>query len=74
MYKAEFKYNNLKDKLKLNGNYKVEGPILALKSEIEKLKATFTKTNYFGPGKAGNRSRGIPYWKKTPLKDEKLYK
>ena len=42
--KAEIDYNEIKDKLKLKVNSMVEYPILALKSEIEELKAATEAT------------------------------
>ena len=76
MDKAEVKYNEIKDNLKFKEKYKVEDPIIALKYEIDELKAAaiFTKTKYVVPGKVGERSRDITNWTKTPPKNEKLYK
>ena len=49
--KVEIKYNELKDKTNFKGNSTVEDPILALKAEIQELKAaaTATKATYVVP-------------------------
>ena len=76
MDKAEVKYNNIKDKIKFKGNSKLEDPILALKAEIEELKAasTVTKKKYVVPGKGGGRSHNIPNRMKNPPKNGKIHK
>ena len=76
MDKSELKYNQLKDKLKLKGNYKVEYPMLVLKAEIEEIKAAakVAKTKDVVPGKGSRRSLKITSWMNTPTNNGKIYK
>ena len=61
-------------KIKLKGNYKVEYPILALKSEIEELKdaATIINTKDIIPGEGISRICEINNCTKNPSKNGQL--
>ena len=74
MYKAEIKYNNIKETLKLKGNSKAEDPILELKYEIKELKAVAkaTNTKCVVPEKGSGRYHDITYRMNIPPKNGKL--
>ena len=74
MEKAEFKYKNIKEKVNFKVNTKVQDPILALKAEIDNIKAAVKKTKEFGTGKANRQSRETPKWTKTYPKYGKISK
>ena len=72
--KEKFKYKNLNYRVKCKGHSNIEDPVLALKAKTEYIKAEFTKTKAFGPGKGGDRSCKTTKRIKNNYKNGKLLK